>query len=144
MGRRPKFTPELRARFLALIETGRTNEAALDDIGVTRETLNRHLRRGRAGDPDVQEFAEKYDELMAAGDAAAALSQDDLVRLMERSARKGSFQAQRYLLERIERGRGEGDLGDDDGQTDVFTSPPSEADDVFGDIDELAQRRRAG
>lgn len=144
MAAKARFTPDLRERWITLIETGRTVEEACADVGISRTTTVKWVSRGRAGDPDAAELARRYDDVMSAGDAAASLTPDDLVRMMERLARKGSFQSIKWLIERAERTGGE-DLGDNTAQTDVFTGASEDA--VLGELDDLAAvraRRDAG
>lgn len=138
MAARAKFTADRRERLLTLLETGRTVEEACADVEISRTTVNKWVTRGRNGDPDAEAFAARYDQIRQRGDDAASLTPEDLVRRMEKLARDGSFQAIKYLLERAER-RGEGDLGDDTGQTDVFTGTPE--DQVLDELDEISAAR---
>lgn len=132
-----RFTPERRERFLTLLETGRTIEDACAEVEISRTTVNKWATRGRKGDPDAEPFAERFDAVRAAGDAAAVSSVETLVQRMERLSRNGSYQATKFLIERAER-RGDDDLGDTS-QTDVFTGAPEEA--VLGELDEISQAR---
>src|SRR4051812_7804653 len=94
-----KFTAERRERFLTLLEVGRNQEEALADVGISRATVTKWAARGRTekGTPAAA-FAERYD-VVRGGLHSAELRRDDLVRLLERAARKGSIRAIQLLLE---------------------------------------------
>jgi len=100
------FTPEKRAALLAFLETGRSVVEACKDVGVSRATVYRFVERGReeeaagAGDENAYvEFASAFDAV-ADRDTDVRLTDDDVIRLLEKSAIKGSVQAQVKLLEK--------------------------------------------
>lgn len=93
-----RFTSERRERVLTLLEVGRNVEEAAAAVGVNPSTVHRWAARGRAKPAgDAGEFARRFDAFRA-GEADANLSREDLLRLLERSARRGSVQAIRLLL----------------------------------------------
>lgn len=96
------FTPEKRERFLTLIETGRTAKDAAEAVNISRTTVNKWVQAGRLDDaqPDKRAFAERYDALKVGPNPDGRLSQDDIIRLLEISARGGSVSAMKLLLER--------------------------------------------
>ena len=94
-----RFTPERRERLLTLLETGRSVEEAAADVGINPSTVARWAARGRAGDEEAVEFAERFDAIRQ-GDGER-LSEDDVVRLLEQAAKKGSVTAMKVLLERF-------------------------------------------
>ena len=95
-----KFTSERRERLLTLLETGRTVEDAAASVGVSPTTVQRWAARGReAVSPDEAEFAERFDAVRQ-GDGER-LSEDDVVRLLEQAAKKGSVTAMKVLLDRF-------------------------------------------
>lgn len=96
-----RFTVEKRARLLGLVEAGVSIERASESVGVTQKTVNRWVHRGRAGgDEAAVRFAEDLDR--ARGESDEPLTTADLVRLLERAARKGSVRAITLLLDRLE------------------------------------------
>lgn len=97
-----KFTTDRRERFLTLFERGETIEGACADVGVTRATVRTWAKRGRAPHPPDDgsaEFACRFDAIRE-GRNAPHLTQGDVIRLLERAARKGSVRAIALLLER--------------------------------------------
>ena len=128
-----RFTPERRERFLTLIEAGRNVEEACADVGISRATVSKWRAKGRKAEgpcPEA-EFAERLDAI-AAGEGETRLTADDGVRLLEVAARKGSVQAQKILLDRLERKGSD----DDEGEGEAAEAAPT-----F--LDELARRRAA-
>jgi len=95
----PRFTSERRALYLSLLDTGRNVEEACAAVGVSRSTVSKWAARGRRGHPEAAEFAERFDAIRE-GRGDEALTDDDLVALMERSARRGSVKAIELLLKR--------------------------------------------
>jgi transposase len=129
-----RFSPERRSRFLGLLEGGRNVEEACAAVGVSRSTVSKWVARGRAGDGEAAAFAEAFDAIRAADSGRGEdrpLDEDDLVRLLERQARRGSVPAMKMLLERLDRQR-----RDD--------RPPSPWGDAFGPIDEVRALRERG
>ena len=61
--------------------------------------MSKWAARGRQGDPEASEFAERFDALRE-GRGDEPLTDDELVGLLERSARRGSVRAIQMLLER--------------------------------------------
>ena len=117
-----RFTAERRERLLTLLETGRNLEEAAADVGVNPSTVARWAAQGRAGVDDAHVvFSERYDAIRQ-GDGEP-LSEEDVVRLLEQAARKGSVTAMRTLLDRFK-----------------GHQPPARVGDEF---DELKERRRA-
>lgn len=93
-----RFTNEKRERFLTLLESGRTIGEAAESVGVTRQTVATWRTRGRLGDGDEYvAFAERMDSV---GHADDGLTQDDLIRMLEKQARNNSIRAIQLLLER--------------------------------------------
>lgn len=125
-----RFTDDVRARFVGLIEAGSPISEAAGRVGVSERTVHTWLARGRreAGTP-AAEFAVLVDAHLQ-GAADERLSEADVLRLVERAARKGSVAAMKMLLERFEKEkRGDGD--------------ETEKRDPLAEFDELAQRRRS-
>jgi hypothetical protein len=133
-----KFSPDLRERFLTLLERGDSIEDACADIGISRATITKWAARGRksdaATDDGSAEFAFRFDEIRE-GLGESSLSRDDVLKLLEKAARNGSVQAQKILLERLEKKDADKDGQGTDGQ--------AEEEDPFAKLpgDELAQRR---
>lgn len=93
-----RFTNEKRERFLTLLECGRNVSEAAEAVGVTRQTVANWRNRGRLNEgPDYAEFAERMDAIGVQDDG---LSQADLIRMLEKQARKNSIRAIQLLLER--------------------------------------------
>ena len=100
MAGRTAFTPTTTARLLEAIRAGRSLEQVCGEVGITQDTFQRWVRRGRAeSSGGYRDFANAVDQARGLRDEER-LSEDDLVRLLERSARKGSVQAIKLLLER--------------------------------------------
>lgn len=135
MTTKAKFTTELRERFLTLLETGANIEEACADIGISRATITKWAARGRkaGADEDAAEFAFRFDEIKE-GTNERGLTKDDLIRLLEKQARKGSVQATLKLLERPWEKK--------DADKDAAGRAPDE-EDPFAALegDQLAQRR---
>lgn len=81
------------------MEAGRNVEQACAAVEVSRSTVSKWAARGRQGDREASEFAERFDSLRE-GRGDEPLTDDDLVALLERSARRGSVRAIQMLLER--------------------------------------------
>jgi transposase len=129
-----KFTAERRERFLTLLETGRNIEEACADVGVSRATVTKWAAKGRrpGATDDSVEFAFRLDEIRD-GQRDANLNDDDLVRLLEKQARKGSVRAIQLLLERPwEKKSADTDGPDTEQEQDPFAALEG---------DQLAQRR---
>jgi hypothetical protein len=132
-----KFSTDLRERFLTLLERGDSIEDACADVGISRATVTKWAARGRkpdAPDDGSAEFAFRLDEIRE-GANEPSLSRDDVVKLLEKAARNGSVQAQKILLERLEK-----ENADTDGQG---AGAQTEEADPFAALegDEVAQRR---
>lgn len=113
---------------MTLLETGRSVEEAAAGVGVNPSTVARWAARGRAGaDSESVAFAERYDAIRQ-GAGVQRLSEDDVVRAVELAVRNGSVTAMKILLDRF---KAEGDVS-------VRTDNP------LAELDELAERRRAG
>src|SRR4051794_20692445 len=122
------FTPDRRAELVRLLASGRNMEESCAAVEVSRPTVTRWLARGRREkNTDAAQFAAEVDAIRE-GRADPGLSESDLVRLLERSARNGSVRAIELLLRRLDRDR---------------QLAPAATGDEFAEIDELA-RRRAG
>ena len=129
-----RFTAERRERFLQLVEQGITQGEACREVGVGQQTVRRWRLDGREGrSPEAVEFSSRLDSI---GDGTSEVPLDvrDLVRLLERSARKGSVNAQKYLLERLERLQAEA-------KADGSESEPSFAE-LIDEIRERNTKRR--
>jgi hypothetical protein len=126
-----RFTRDRRTRFLALLEAGHNVEQACAAVGVSRATVTRWAAKGRVlgARDDHSHFASRLDEIRHGGGdgPVGPLGVDDIVCLLERSAKRGSVPAMKLLLERHERGDREVD-----GEPDPFS-------DLDGD--ELGARR---
>ena len=120
-----KFTAARRERFLTLLGAGRSVEEACAAAEVGRSTVTRRAARGRAPSAasDEAEFAGCFDAICD-GRTDERLTSEDVMRLLERSARQGSVQAQKALLaehrrrERVEALRGTRLPGASDAPTD--------------------------
>jgi transposase len=90
--------------FLTLLGAGRNVEEACAAAGVGRSTVSRWAARGRVpgADQEAAEFAGCLDAIREGRDVAR-LTEDDALRLLERSARRGSVQAQKALLVELRR-----------------------------------------
>jgi hypothetical protein len=122
------FTPERRGKLLGLLEAGRTVEDAAAAAGVSGYTVHRWARKGRVEEgTEAAGFAERFDAVRE-GRGDRGLSEADVVRLVEISARGGSVQAQKVLLDRFQRQ-----------SAPVGNPTPGTAD----EFDELKERRRA-
>lgn len=97
-----KFDLERRSRLIGLVEAGVSLEQASEKVGVSVKTINRWVHRGHAGlDGVAGAFAEQLDA--ARNGDTGPLTEEDLYRLLERAARRGSVRAIKLLLERFER-----------------------------------------
>lgn len=93
------FSEALGARLAGMVEAGVSIAEASARAGVPERTVHKWLSRGRyeVGTPHAR-FARAIDGVTDA--EAPHLREDDLVRLLERAARRGSVSAMRALLER--------------------------------------------
>jgi hypothetical protein len=139
------FTAERRERFLTLLEAGRNVEEACADVGVSRSTISKWAARGRSGeDTDAAAFAERFDAVRE-GHTDASLTEADVLRLVERAARRGSVTAMKVLLDRFRRqaeskgGRSEFDALD---EFDRVADLQRRHGDRRSVITELAERRQ--
>lgn len=136
-----KFTPARKAIALASLRGGATIQQAATDAGVSRSTIQQHVAWGRSPTADDNEraFTAAFDAARA-GEHLQPLAEDDVVRLLEGAARRGSVAAQKVLLARFAEARGGSANGAD-------ASPPATAsDDPFAELergDELAPRRQS-
>jgi transposase len=115
------FTDLRKERFLALIEAGRTTREACDSVGVSHNTIYRHV------DSDPV-FGSRY-RMLKEGPQHEGLIERDLIRLLEAKARQGSVQAIKMLLETPWRKTKEQPVSD------------AEEEKATGLFDELAARR---
>ena len=94
------FNSERREKFLTLLEVGRTVQEAAAEVGVTTTTVYRWAEKGRfEEDTERAEFSERFHAIKD-GTNEKRLGKDDLIVLLEKSARRGSVQAIKLLLER--------------------------------------------
>jgi hypothetical protein len=120
-----KFTAERREQLLALLAAGLAPAQAMQAVGVSRSTVQRLLRSGRAeGASDVsRQFAVHYDAARAGrvNGHGGRLSQDELAGLLEDAARRGVVSAIAELRRRSEKRKPE-PADDDTGPViDVIT-----------------------
>ena len=95
-----RFTEERRAAWLSLVRSGATQEIANREVGVSTATVRRWLDLGRAETSGARaDFARAFDGI-GGGEDCEPLDESELVRLLERQARRGSVSAIRLLLER--------------------------------------------
>lgn len=92
------FTPERQATFLRLIAEGVPIKEASSRISVSEATISRALAKGKSGESEYAEFAAQYESIRS-GEGQPHLSQDELIRMLEKLARGGSFQAIKLLLD---------------------------------------------
>lgn len=99
------FTIEASDAIVEALGEGLSLREGAARAGVKYETARGWLRRGRrAATGELHEFAREVDEARA-NYATAQLDEPELVKLLERAARKGSVQAAKFLLQRIDRTR---------------------------------------
>jgi hypothetical protein len=107
-----RFDELKRERLLVLMEAGQTVEQACAAAGVGRATVTRWVRAGRKPDApaDVREFSRRYSELREAarpsngnGNGHGLLTDEQLLAVLEDSARRGSAEAAKMLLSRRQR-----------------------------------------
>lgn len=139
-----RFTTERREQFLSMLERGHTQEEACAHVGISRTTIVKWTTRGRLANASAEasEFAERFDAIK---DCApfAHLSDDDLIRLLEKQAKKGSVNAIRLLLERPwEKKRGKQD--DDGPQQDPFAELDGPAGEAAAVVDLATHRADRG
>lgn len=93
-------------------QAGQTVEQACTAAGVGRATVSRWVAAGREPDApaDVREFSRRYSELREAprpsngnGNGHGPLTDEQLVAVLEDSARRGSAEAAKMLLSRRQR-----------------------------------------
>lgn len=129
----PRFTADVRERFLGMIEAGRTQQDAAAAVGIAIKTIQKWRARGEheTGTP-AAEFAEKLKR--AVDGAEKPLTEADVRRALEKAIeRKGSVSAMKLWTElygaKASRAKPE-----------VVEAPSDES---RSWIDELAARRRA-
>lgn len=106
-----RFTEERREQWLSMVEHGHSQQEACAEVGVSPATISRWRLAGRAGRSDeAVMFAGRLDAVVE-GTCAVRLTEDDLVRLLEQAARRGSVTAIRTLLDRIAAKRAREDQG---------------------------------
>lgn len=139
---RSKFTPQTRAALVAHIRQGGALAQACRESDIGVKTVEGWITRGRRdrvteavlGEGVLSEYAEFAKSVDAARELAAAevVTEGDVVKMLERAAKKGSVSAMKILLGRFEKQR---KAADGEGQSD----------DPFDDLegDELAPRRAA-
>jgi len=131
-----RFTPDRRERFLTLLEVGRNVEEACAKVKVGRATISRWAASGREAEPGSEraEFARRFDDVRGRR-TATSLTSADVVRMLEKSALKGSVQAMKLLLVRLEKQEG----------PEAAPDAAPDEEDPFAALegDQLAQRRRA-
>ena len=134
---RSKFTPQTRAALVAHIRQGGALAQACRESDIGVKTVEGWITRGRrdlATEGILSEYAEFAESVDAARELADAevVTEGDVVKMLERAAKKGSVSAMKILLGRFERQR---KAADGEGQSD----------DPFDDLegDELAPRRAA-
>jgi len=134
MAAESKFDESRRAAVLAGLRAGVSLEDSCRPLDVAPGTVSNWLSRGRReqGGPYAA-FAADVDRARAGREREVAergLDTDELLRLLEGAARRGSVTAARFLLERRDREAAGG-------------REPKPLDGVAG-FDELARRRRPG
>jgi hypothetical protein len=88
-----KFTPELGNKICALVRAGNYVETAMVASGITRQTLMRWLRAGKAGESkELVEFNERYSKACAESEAL-------FLGVIQKSAAE-HWQAAAWILER--------------------------------------------
>ncbi|MBA3358451.1 MAG: hypothetical protein H0U20_03225 [Thermoleophilaceae bacterium] len=131
--RAKKFTGATREAVLGAVRAGVSLEDSCRGLGVSCRTVSNWLSRGRReGSGPFADFARDVERARADHEREVAergLGSADLLRLLERAARRGSVQAARFLVERLDRERAGG-----------RESNPSHP----GGFDELARRRQPG
>lgn len=120
-----RFSADRRERLLGMVSAGMPLTEAAAEVGVSRTTVDRWAGKGRREQgTDYAEFAQRLEQARHGPDRP--LTRGELVRLLERSARKGSIRAAELLLKRPwEKQR-----------------PAETPKDPFAELDELAQKRR--
>jgi hypothetical protein len=110
-----RFVPARRERLLTLLETGRSMEDACSEAAVSRSTVSKWAARGRlpGAEPDMADFARRLDAIRE-GRNAPLPTEDDVLRMAARAARKGSVQAMKLLLVELRRRRESGESGDEE------------------------------
>ena len=95
------FTAEKRAAVLVLMEAGYSMAEAAERVGVNRNTVTNYANAGRENrSPDHVEFAARFDRALGRDiPEDEGLTKRDLVRLLEKSAKNGSVQAIKLLLQ---------------------------------------------
>jgi len=96
---RPRFTADMRERFLGMVEAGRTQQDAAAAVGIDIATVTRWRSRGKKqpGTP-AAEFAEKLKR--AVDGAEKPLTEADVRRAMEKAIeKKGSVSAMKLWTE---------------------------------------------
>src|SRR4051812_18908360 len=101
-----RFTADARAAILDALRAGESVESACDAAGVARSTFQGWMRRGarpseRSGGGDYARFRAQVERAREDG-ASGPLTEDDVVRLLEQAARRGSVRACETLLKRFD------------------------------------------
>jgi transposase-like protein len=137
MGADSKFTPARTAAVLASLRAGVSVADACLPLDVSPGTVRNWLSRGRREQVGpFADFAAEVDtarEEVALRVAEAGLGEEDLLRLMEATARRGSVQAAKFLLERMDRE-----------SADVQRASPFDALDRGAGADDLMRKRQRG
>ena len=96
------FTEDRREPWLYLVGHGCSQQEACAEVDVSSATISRWRLAGSTGRSDAaSDFAERLDAVVE-GTTSVRLTEDDLIRLMEAAARKGSVTAIKYLLDRLD------------------------------------------
>lgn len=91
---RPTMLDDLRARrIFDAVEAGATRRAAAEAAGISRSTLQEWIARGKQGDMVYVDFADRIKK-------AEAVAENEMVGVVRDAAKKGTWQAAAWWLER--------------------------------------------
>jgi transposase len=137
MAAKAVLTPALRARIEAQLAAGTTQAVVAQRAGVNPRTVRQWLAAGKVARPPSVRIPPPAEPVMPTTEGESlserlARAEPGLVAAVIQAAQRGSWQAAAWLLERSFPERW--------GRRDA--PPPMPPADAFGDVDELAARRR--
>lgn len=144
-GRRSKLTPQLTKEFCQALHDGLTFAGACDLVGISRGTFFEWMQRGEGTHPDRPQ-TQAHADFADAVKVARAARDRRYVKVIEKAAEDGTWQAAAWFLERTNRkeyGRNESVeiTGKDGGPVQQQVVGDEQRAKVTEMLDELAAKR---